>query len=267
MNKGLTKDVWLYFNNEADNDNIAASTNGCWPAKNLVNMHPTNDGILELTFKSMKNAFTNGGAEEVIHDTVTLNIPDNTHLATMTAIVQAINGTRPNFGGFVEIADDHTIIVGGAAGSRTAATGITFPGASVLSGSGIESCATVVTSAANTGVHNIALTATTDGLTTGLMTGGGFYTVTTDNADKIVTLPSPVPGTTVVLATQAEGQAFELRSSAPASVAINGGTASNGEAAIAAAATSVVCTCVNATNWFCHFTDADGDLAKTEAAA
>ena len=267
MNKGLTKDVWLYFNNEADNDDMAASTNGCWPAKDLINMRPALDGTLELAFKSMKNAFTNGGSEEIIHDTVTLNIPANTHLTTMQAIVQAVNNTRPNFGGFIDVADDHTIIIGGGAGSRTSATGITFPGASILARSGITSCATIVTGAVNTGVHNGAITATADGGLTGNIPHGGFYTVTTDNADKIVTLPAPVPGTKVILATQAEGQAFELRSSAPATIGINGGTASNGEAAIAATATSVVCTCINATNWFCHFTAADGTIAETDPAA
>ena len=269
MNKGLTKDVYLYFNNEADNDNIATSTNGCFPAKNLVNMAPTGDLLLSLYFKSMINTHTNGTSEEVVHDVVTLNLTTaNTHLAAMTAIVQAINNTRPNFGGFIDVADDHTVIVGGAAGSRTVATGLTpGAGATVLARAGIASCATIVTKAANTGLHNTALTATTDGLTTGLMTNGGFYTVTTDSVNKIVTLPSPVPGTVVRLATQAESEAFELRSSAPASVKINGGAASNGEASIAAAATSVTCVCVNATNWFCEFTDADGDIAKTEAAA
>ena len=99
MNKGLTKDVWLYFNNEADNDNIATSTNGCWPAQNLVNMAPTGDSLLSLYFKSMMNKETNGAAEEVIHDVVTLSLTTaNTHLAAMTAIVQAINNTRPSFG-------------------------------------------------------------------------------------------------------------------------------------------------------------------------
>ena len=269
MNKGLTKDVWLYFNNEADNDNIATSTNGCWPAKNLVNMAPTGDSLLSLYFKSMINAETNGGAEEVVHDVVTLTLTTaNTHLAAMTAITQAINGTRPNFGGFIDVADDHTVIVGGSAGSRTAATGITFPGASVLANAGISACATIATSAANTGVHTSTITATDAGTGTGTIPGGGFYTVGADSdADHIVILPSPVPGTVVRLGTQADSTGFELRSSAPATVKINGGSGSNAEAAIGTAATLVECVCVNATNWFCTFADADGDIAKTEAAA
>ncbi|MDV7395630.1 hypothetical protein RZS08_29850, partial [Arthrospira platensis SPKY1] len=49
-----------------------------------------------------------------------------------------------------------------------------------------------------------------------------FVTVTSDNADKIVILPTPTPGTIVILRNGATG--YELRSSAPATVAINGGT-------------------------------------------
>ena len=74
MNKGLTKDVYLYFNNEADNDSIATTTNGCFPAKNLVNMAPTGDSLLSLYFKSMMNTHTNGTSEEVVHDVVTLTL-------------------------------------------------------------------------------------------------------------------------------------------------------------------------------------------------
>jgi hypothetical protein len=60
---------------------------------------------------------------------------------------------------------------------------------------------------------------------------------------------------------------YELRSSAPASVAINGGTSTNGESAIAGAITYVKCVCVSATSWICSQYDADGDESKVEAAA
>jgi len=269
MNKGLTKDVFLYFNTQADNDNIATSTNGCFPAKNLVAMGPTSDTELTLYFESMMNVATNGGNEVVTRDTVALTLTTaNTHLAAMQAITRKINDTRPTFDGFIDVADDHTIIVGGAAASRTAATGITFPGASVLPNAGIASCGAITTAARNTGVHTSTITATDAGTGTGTIPSGGFYTVGADSdADHIVILPSPVAGTVVTLGTQADGTGFELRSSAPATVKINGGSGSNAEAAIGAAATSVTCVCVNATNWFCTFTDADGDVAKTEAAA
>ena len=255
MNKGLTKDVYLYFNNEADNDSIATSTNGCFPAKNLVNMAPTGDQLLSLYFKSMINSHTNGTSEEVIHDVVTLNLTTaNTHLAAMTAIVQAINNTRPNFGGFIDVADDHTVIVGGAAESRTAATGITFPGASVLANSGIASCATIVTNAANTGLHTYAVTATADGLTTGIIPAGAKHvTVTSAGANNIVLLPPPVPGTVVFITVTANGCELRAGSSAGAdasdTISIGGNTASAGHESALAANMTAMCICTSATSW------------------
>lgn len=73
-----------------------------------------------------------------------------------------------------------------------------------------------------------------------------FVTVTSDNADKIVILPTPTPGTIVILRNGATG--YELRSSAPATVAINGGTGASAESAIAAN-TMVIAICTSATTW------------------
>ncbi len=256
MNKGLTKDVYLYFNNEADNDNIATSTNGCFPAKNLVNMAPTGDSLLSLYFKSMINTHTNGTSEEVVHDVVTLNLTTaNTHLAAMTAIVQAINNTRPNFGGFIDVADDHTVIVGGAAGSRTVATGLTpGSGATVLARAGIASCATIDTKAANTGLHTHAVTATSDGLTTGIIPAGAKHvTVTSASANNIALLPPPVPGTVVFISVTANG--CELRAGTAAgadgsgSISIGANSASAGHESAIAANETIMCICTSATTW------------------
>ena len=255
MNKGLTKDVYLYFNNEADNDSIATSTNGCFPAKNLVNMAPTGDSLLSLYFKSMMNAHTNGTSEEVVHDVVTLTLKSaNTHLAAMTAIVQAINNQRPNFGGFIDVADDHTVIVGGAALSRTAATGITFPAASTLAGAGISACATIVTKAANTGLHTHAVTATADGLTTGVIPAGAKHvTVTSAGANNIVLLPPPVPGTVVFITVTANGCELRAGSSAGAdasdTISIGANSASAGHESALAANMTAMCICTSATSW------------------
>lgn len=95
----------------------------------------------------------------------------------------------------------------------------------------------------------VARTATADGTTTGTIAAAGllqFVTVTSDNADKIVILPTPTPGTIVILRNGATG--YELRSSAPATIAINGGVASNAESAIAAN-TMVIAVCTTATTW------------------
>lgn len=113
----------------------------------------------------------------------------------------------------------------------------------------------------------VARTATAAGLTTGTIADAGFLqfvTVTSDNADKIIILPTPTPGTMVWLTNGATG--YELRSSDPATVAINGGTGANAESAIAANST-VLAICISATAWKAIFLDADADVAKVEAAA
>lgn len=94
-----------------------------------------------------------------------------------------------------------------------------------------------------------ARTATADGSGTGTIADAGmlqFVTVASDDANKIVKLPTPTPGTIVVLRNGATG--YELRSSAPATVAINGGTGASAESAIAANA-MVVAICTTATTW------------------
>ena len=111
----MEKNVWLYFNTEADDDSVGASTNCCFPAKNLVGMVPQAAGVLQLQFKSMRN-HTSAATDTVL---LTLSA-NNVHLDVMKGILRAINDTRPTFGGFKVIADDLTTIVGGAAGSATA---------------------------------------------------------------------------------------------------------------------------------------------------
>ena len=112
-----------------------------------------------------------------------------------------------------------------------------------------------------------ARTATADGTGTGTIADGTSHvTVTSGGANTIIILPTPTPGTVVTLA-ETGTTGYELRTSAPASVGINGGTASNGESAIAGAITYVRCVCVSATSWICSQYDADGDESKVEAAA
>ena len=91
-----------------------------------------------------------------------------------------------------------------------------------------------------------------------------FVTVTSANADHWVNLPAPVPGTVIILNVGATG--YEMRSSAPSTVAINGGTGATAESAIPANSTCVM-ICVSATAWKGFFLDADSDVAKVEAAA
>ena len=106
-----------------------------------------------------------------------------------------------------------------------------------------------------------ARTATADGTGTGTIADAGllqFVTVTSASANNIVVLPTPTPGTIVLLAVAANG--FELRSDTPASVAINGGTGASAESAIAANSLVMV-VCTSATTW------QGWDLAATTLAA
>jgi len=113
----------------------------------------------------------------------------------------------------------------------------------------------------------VARTATSDGLTTAIIADGTtFVSVTSASANNIIVLPAPTPGN-VVYISEALTTGYELRSSAPATVAINGGSGANVESAIAGAITYIRCVCVSATLWICNQFDADGDESKVEAAA
>lgn len=112
----------------------------------------------------------------------------------------------------------------------------------------------------------VARTATSDGLTTGTIADAGklqFITVTSANANNIIVLPTPTPGTIVILGNGATG--YELRTSAPATISINGGSGSAAESAIAASSL-VIAVCTSATTWQAIGL-AGTTLAAVEAAA
>jgi hypothetical protein len=94
-------------------------------------------------------------------------------------------------------------------------------------------------------LKSVAVTATA---TTGtqIPAGATHVAVTSANANNIVILPAPVVGLKITLLNGATG--YELRSSAPATIAINGGTGADAESAVAANITVEV-TCVSATAW------------------
>jgi hypothetical protein len=221
----MEKNVWLYFNTQADDDNVGASTNGCFRAKDLVGMSPSGDSELTLQFKSMKNV------SSAATDTVALTLGTaNTHLDVMKTITRAVNNTRPTFGGFVIGADDLTTIVGASTADTSLASYVTDSDSETGT---VSACGTIDIAVA----ANSAITATSDGTGTGTVPGGGFYTTDSANAAHIVVLPAPVPGTVVYLNSIGEtGQAYELRTSAPATVALNNVTGSGKESVIAATA-------------------------------
>ena len=110
-----------------------------------------------------------------------------------------------------------------------------------------------------------AVTATVAGDSTGIILDTTTHaTVTSSASTKIVTLPAPTPGRMLVIDVGANG--FKLQSTAPASIAINGGTGASAVSAIAANST-ILAICISATAWKAIFLDADSDVAKVAAAA
>lgn len=112
--------------------------------------------------------------------------------------------------------------------------------------------------------NNRTATAAPGGTTGVIADGADFVVVTCDDANKVITLPTPTPGWTVAISNGATG--YELRSSDPATVGINGGTGANAESAIPAN-TLVICVCRTATAWLCSNTNTAGVASATEVAA
>jgi hypothetical protein len=103
------------------------------------------------------------------------------------------------------------------------------------------------------------------GGTTGVISAGTTHVVVTcDDANKVITLPAPVPGLVVTLINGATG--YELRTSDPATISINGGAEANAESAIAASMI-IVMTCVSATAWIGASYTAAGVVGVVEVAA
>lgn len=110
-----------------------------------------------------------------------------------------------------------------------------------------------------------ARTVTATGATTGTISAGTTHVVvTSDDANKILVLPAPVPGLVITIVNGATG--YELRSSAPATIGINGGVSANGESAIAANMILIL-RCVSATNWVGSSFTAAGVVAVVQVAA
>lgn len=250
----MEKNVWLYFNTQADDDSVGVSTNACYNAKDLIAMFPTSDTELTLHFRNMINFNTKEA------DSVALTLATaNTHNTVITKLVQNINNTRPNFNGFITVADDLTTIVGGSAGSADTEYLMEE----------ISACGTIVVTAATQGSLDATnVVATADGTGTGTLKQGGFYRVSSTNNDHIVVLPDAIPGSIVYLNSAGEtSEAYELRTTNPGSIAINGGSGSNAESAIATGTALVRCICIDSGNWIATQFANDGTESKVEAAA
>lgn len=133
--------------------------------------------------------------------------------------------------------------------------------------SGIEANVTgnVTGNVSGYALKSAAVTATEAGDGTGIIPAGVTHAVITSSANtKLVTLPAPVPGLHLILVMGANG--CKVRSSAPTTIGINGGTGAAVASAIAAD-TEVVLECMSATSWKAWTVAADGTWAELAAAA
>jgi len=118
---GTAMEKYLYFRTVADEDDDdgdtgssgIAPTSIAIPASTIVGMAPSAAGTLTIWFKSVRNVFAQGDAEEVLKDSVVLNITTKRHKKVMDAIIQSING-GPHSDGWIVVADDMTTTYGGA---------------------------------------------------------------------------------------------------------------------------------------------------------
>ena len=253
----IAQNKFLFFNNIPDGDSFTTGEVAAYPAKNLMGMSPaevSGDDILTLKFRSM---LPNQNSGTAICDTVDLNLAvSNTHLDVMTAIIQAINGTRPTQGGFIVVADDMTTPVD----NSVKATQYLTPA--------IASCGTLTQdNGYSSSAFNAIIAATADGTGTGTIPAiGGWYQVTSDGDDKIVILPVVGSGTEIWLDFSDTTHDFELRSHNPASVKINGGSGATAETEIAKANVLVNCIRTNS-GWIVNSFAADGTETQEAAAA
>ena len=106
---------YLYFRTVADEDDddgdTASSgnlpTSIAIPASSIVGIAPSAAGTVTIWFQSARNRIAGASDEEVIKDSVVLNVTTHRHKKVMDAIITSING-GPHSDGWIVVADDMT---------------------------------------------------------------------------------------------------------------------------------------------------------------
>ncbi len=108
--------------------------------------------------------------------------------------------------------------------------------------------------------------ATTKGTGSGTInvSDGLYVTVSSTSPNKIVTLPDPMVGLQLVI--HNERDAYELRSTSPETISINGGRGIKAGSDIPRGST-VYLTCVTLTKWRAFALDGDGEISTVPPAA
>lgn len=226
------RDAAIYLNSSVDGQMDIVADGECQIASPIVDINASTG--LALDGANLNSAWTVNAANKLLFRDTGLYL-------------------NSSVDGQLDIVADTTVALSGAV---TADSTLSVTGAATFT-AGQQSAA-------------VAVTPTADGLTTGTIADGTSMVALADggNADFWIILPAPTPGNIVWLMTSADSTGFEIRSSAPSTVLINGGVGGAAvESAIPATATLVRCVCVSATLWICSMFDADGDEAKVEAAA
>ena len=106
---------YLYFRTVADEDDddgdTASSgnlpTSIAIPVSSIVGIAPSAAATVTIWFQSARNRIHGATGEEVIKDSVVLNVTTRRHKKVMDAIIRAING-GPHSDGWIVVADDMT---------------------------------------------------------------------------------------------------------------------------------------------------------------
>lgn len=226
-NMAVTGGQFIFTSNEAVASAFSVITNtGGAETITLVNTQGTGAGAITLTASAGALDFNAVGAEA---GDITIDAGDN------ITITSAGDTTIANTGTFV------------------------VNGASTLTGA--------VTCTAGVQMGAVSRQPTVDGTGTGTVaTGTSFVTIVdpTQATDYMI-LPACVAGTIVWMGTVDDAAGFEVRSSAPASITINGASGANFESAIPAGASLLRFVAVSSNDWIGTMFDADGDEAKIPA--
>jgi len=220
----------------------------------------SNYGAVNLFWSGSEWLVTKGTANSGANSTVTnMNVTGNLTVSGTANVTGATNFVGDMTAGNVTLGANKTLTVtttANLAGTLSVTGNASFGANSTVNiaqnalvGGTVNVTGSTNLATAGFLAPSVARTSTNDGLTTGIIAAAGcfqFVTVTSASSANLITLPTPTPGTFVLIAVGANG--YKLRTSTPASIALNGGTGASASSSIAASSWTLVC-CTSATTW------------------